>query len=736
VDPVAVATSRRTEADSQFRVEATGTSHEPRTRILKHGDTFAVLSPFGDMVGDEGCPDGLYHQDTRFLSQLELRLNGDRLLLLSSNQAEDNSLLPVDLANADTVAVDGSPLQRELIYVNRRQFIWRSAYYELVLIRNFDLRRHAVTLGMRFAADFADIFEVRGQTRARRGKGSTEIVSPDTVALRYQGLDGAERVTELCFAPAPARIKDNRATFTLDLAPGKWCRLALRIRCDPPADDPAEHDPEQGWTVRQFYRSLRAARQALRASSGRAASIEGSNAVFNELARRSVADLYMLITETEYGPYPFAGIPWYSTFFGRDGIITALLTLWMDPTIAKGVLGFLAATQATETDGERDAEPGKILHEMRNGEMARLGEVPFGRYYGSVDATPLFVMLTGEYFARTGDLETVRRLWPNVTAALRWIDTCGDPDQDGFVEYHRQRETGLVNQGWKDSATAIFHANGELASGPIALCEVQGYVFAAKRHAATLALVLGDPTTATRLQAEAETLRQNFEAAFWCDELSTYALALDGDKRPCRVIASNAGHALLTGIAAPDRAERVAATLMRAGCFSGWGIRTVALTASRYNPISYHNGSVWPHDNALIALGFARYGLKEPGLRVATGLFDAASYWEPRRLPELFCGFPRHRMAPTMYPVACSPQAWAGAAVFALVQANLGLHFDARAGEIRFDCPRLPDFLDRLQLRGLRLGDATADVLFHRLDGEVAATVTQRSGAVRVVVIH
>jgi glycogen debranching enzyme len=730
---MAVAARQRSEADSQFRIEASGAFHEPRTRILKHNDTFAVLSQFGDMVGDSGCPDGLYHQDTRFLSQLELRLNGDRPLLLSSNQAEDNSLLPVDLANADTVGADGSPLQRELIYVNRRQFVWRSAYYELLLIRNFDMRRHVVTLGMRFASDFADVFEVRGERRARRGSGSAELVSPGTAALRYRGLDGAERVTELSFAPVPAHLDNNSANFVLDLGPGKWCRLALRIRCDP-ADGDLIDEPD--WTVREVYRSLRSARQALRASSGRAASVEGSNAVFNELARRSVADLYMLITETEYGPYPFAGIPWYSTFFGRDGIITALLTLWLDPAIAKGVLGFLAATQATETDRESDAEPGKILHEMRNGEMARLGEVPFARYYGSVDATPLFVMLIGEYFARTGDLDTVRRLWPNVMAALRWIDNSGDPDRDGFVEYHRQSATGLVNQGWKDSAVAIFHADGELAKGPIALCEVQGYVFAGKRHAAALALALGEVATAARLDAEAERLRQQFEAAFWCEELSTYALALDGDKRPCRVVASNAGHALLTGIAAPERAERVAATLMRVGCFSGWGIRTVALTAARYNPISYHNGSVWPHDNALIALGFARYGLKEPALRVFTGLFDAASYWEPRRLPELFCGFPRHRMAPTMYPVACSPQAWASAAVFALVQASLGLHFDHRAGEIRFDRPRLPDFLERLHVRGLRLGDGEADILFHRLDGEVAATVTRRRGAVRVVVIH
>jgi glycogen debranching enzyme len=719
---------KRTEDESQFRIEATGAFREPRTRILKHGETFAVLNQFGDMVGDSGSPDGLYHQDTRFLSQLELRLNGDRPLLLSSNPAEDSSVLPVDLANTDTTAADGSVLHRELIYLNRRQFIWRSAYYELLQVRNFDLRPHTVTLTLCFAADFADVFEVRGQKRARRGKCSAERVSADTVALRYVGLDGIERATILRFSPAPTQLDKSGTQFVLELGPGKWSRVVLRAGCG----DPGSGD----WNVRRFYRALRDARHALRRSSGRAASVEGSNAVFNELARRSVADLYMLITETDQGPYPYAGIPWYSTVFGRDGIITALMTLWLDPTIAKGVLGFLAETQATETDEKRDAEPGKILHELRKGEMAQLGEVPFGCYYGTVDATPLYIMLVGEYFARTGDLDSVRRWWPNVRAALRWVDTDGDPDGDGFVEYRKQSAAGLDNQGWKDSSDAIFHADGSLVRGPVALCEVQGYVFAAKRHAANLARALGEADAATRLEREAEQLRRKFEAAFWCEELSTYALALDGEKRPCRVIASNAGHALLTGIAAPDRAARVAETLMRVGSFSGWGIRTVASSAARYNPISYHNGSVWPHDNALIARGLARYGHKEAALRVFGGLFDAVSYWDPRRLPELFCGFARRHTAPTMYPVACSPQAWASASVFALVQASLGLKFDHGAGEIRFEYPMLPGFLEYLHVRGLRLGDAMADVMLHRFSGEVAATVTRREGQVRVVVVH
>jgi glycogen debranching enzyme len=725
---MAGAAAEASESDSQFRIEATGAFREPRSRILKHGDTFAVLNNFGDIAGDRGSPDGLYHHDTRHLSQLELYLNGDRPLLLSANPGEDNALLTVDLANPDMTDLDGRALHRERIYINRRQFVWEDAYNELVLVRNFDVEPHVITLSLRFAADFVDVFEVRGQHRAKRGRRSAERLSGEAVVLRYLGLDGIERDTYLRFEPPPARLDTSSAQFILKLNGGEGTRIVLRVDCGAPS--------KEKWGVRRYYRALRASRHASRQASARAASVESSNAVFNELARRSAADLYMLMTETPQGPYPYAGIPWYSTVFGRDGIITALLTLWTDPTIAKGVLSFLAAEQATEIDSERDAEPGKILHEMRQGEMARLGEVPFARYYGSVDATPLFVMLAGAYYTRTGDLDTLRSIWPNIKAALQWIDTYGDPDHDGFVEYDRQSAAGLANQGWKDSGDAIFHADGELANGPIALCEVQGYVYAAKRHAAELARALSDDTMAARLTEAAETLRCQFEDAFWCEDLSTYAIALDGEKRPCRVITSNAGHALLTGIAVPDRAARVAETLFRVGSFSGWGIRTVAMSAARYNPISYHNGSVWPHDNAMIALGLSRYNFKQPVLRILTGMFNAASYWEPRRLPELFCGFARRRTGPTMYPVACSPQAWASAAVLALVQASLGLQFDPVAHEIRFEHPMLPAFLDHLHVRGLRLGDAEADVLLHRSGEEVAATVTRRCGEVRIVIVH
>lgn len=714
---------------SRFYIESQVSFQERRVRTLKHGDTFGVFDRHGNITAGPGSSEGLYHHDTRYLSCFELSLNSGPLLLLSSNVQEDNAVLTVDLANPRWQLPDGGILHGELIHVNRLKYVWESACYERLLVHNFDTRAHSVVLGLRFAADFADLFEVRGERRARRGEVSTERRSDTLVALRYMGFDAIERLTSLAFEPTPNYLDNTAARFDLRLEPGQGMRVVLRIACDQKTSDNA--------IGRRFYSSLRSARRALRRSSGRAASLDSSNSLFNEMARRSVADLYMLLTDTEYGPYPFAGIPWFSTPFGRDGLLTALFTLWIDPAIARGVLRFLAATQATETDPERDAEPGKILHEMRDGEMARLREVPFARYYGSVDATPLFVLLAGEYFKRTGDVDTIRELWPNVEAALHWIDAYGDVDGDGFVEYQRKNPNGLVNQGWKDSHDAIFHEDGRLAEGPIALCEVQGYVYAAKRHAAAMASALDHPAAAATLALQADALGEQFEAAFWSDELSTYVLALDGAKRPCRVVSSNAGHALLSGIASPERARRVAETLLSTSCFSGWGVRTVARSAARYNPISYHNGSVWPHDNAVICLGLARYGLSVEVLRIFRGLFEAGGYMDLRRLPELFCGFAWRRLtAPTLYPVACAPQAWASGTVFALVQASLGMSFEQGGEEIRFDRPVLPEFLDELHLRRLQAKHGEADVTLRRYGVEVSVNITRRHGKVPIVVVR
>jgi len=714
-----------TAAESPFYIPMTGPAVRPRS-ALKHNDMFMVVDSHGDIGASAGSPDGLFHADTRYLARLELKIDHLQPLLLGSNLRDDNSAFTVDLTNPDIYRGGHLVLAKDLLHIVRTIFLWQGTAYQRIGMQNHGDSTACFDLGLEFDNDFADLFEVRGSMRPRRGSWSSQLLSASDVGFDYQGLDGVVRSTVLRLDPAPARLAVNKASYQIELAPGQSTSVFIA----------ATSDRAHSGRPMPFFRGLLAHRREMRRSTIGTTSIETSNNIFNEIVCRSMADLTMLMTATPQGYYPYAGIPWYSTTFGRDGLITALQMLWIDPRIARGVLRRLAAHQATVSDPLNDAEPGKILHEMRGGEMAALREVPFAHYYGSVDATPLFVLLAGLYVERTGDDATLRELWPAIEAALRWIDGPGDADGDGFVEYQRATEQGLANQGWKDSYDAVFHADGRLAEGAIALAEVQGYVFAGKQLAARCARRLGLPGKAEALQQQAAQLAARFEEAFWCPELGTYALALDGAKQPCRVRSSNAGQLLFTGIVRQDRAEQVAADLMRPHFFSGWGIRTIARGEARYNPMSYHNGSIWPHDNALIALGFARYGCKHLLDQLFKGLFEAASYLDARRLPELFCGFARERRrGPTLYPVACAPQAWASATPFTLLEAALGIEFDPGRDEIRFVNPRLPAFLNEVILRDLRLGKCSADLRVRRHNDDVALEVLRTEGQIRISIV-
>ena len=683
-------------ADPFQIIAVPGQPREP-TRVLKDGESFAVFDEHGDVTPGGLGEQGLYHLGTRHLSRLSVGLFGRRPLLLGSSVREQNDLLAIDLTNADVPAREGGPIRRELLHVYRAVTLVEGQCRQVLRFSNYAAFDLVIPVTVLFDADFADVFEVRGMTRARRGHLVPPKWSGNSVLMRYVGLDQVVRETRLHFSLAPVSADGGSAAFEVCVKPDEVHELAILVEC--------LHGQEE---TRPF-----AIPGHTRSQGGRRGGVDITSGYepFDAWVRRSRADLVMMTSKTGAGRYPYAGVPWFSAPFGRDGLITALQMLWLDPDLAKGVLAFLADTQARTLDPSRDAEPGKILHEMRHGEMAALGEIPFGRYYGSVDATPLFVLLAGEYLARTGDVEFLRLLSPAVEAALGWMSGPGDPDGDGFIEYDRHSGDGLVQQGWKDSQDSVFHENGGLAEAPIALCEVQAYAHGAWLGAAGIAEALGHPKRAAEHRDRADRLRARFNDAFWLPDLSVYALALDRDKRPCRVVSSNAGQCLFTGICPTDRGELVAQRLADDSSFSGWGIRTIASAQRGYNPMSYHNGSIWPHDNALIALGFSRVGRTSLAARVLDAMLDCADAMPLRRLPELLCGFHRREgEGPTLYPVACAPQAWASGAVFMLLQAVLGLSVDGARGEVHFKGAHLPARIHNLHLRGLSVGRSEVDL--------------------------
>ncbi len=698
-------------------------------RVLKHGDCFGVFDHHGNIVPGDASEEGVYHDGTRFLSWFELLLFGHRPLLLSSTVGIDDAVFDADLTNPDVMRDGHIALARGEVNVHRSRILWDPCCIERIRVTNFRLNRIEVPLAIRFDADFADVFEVRGTRRARRGERLPDV-NGDEYVMRYRGIDERERRSRVRWSRPPDKVDNGRAVFLLRLEPKETATIVLSVAYETDAQPPAS-----GPVLKAFDHALTQTRARRATQNASCCRVLSSSPMFNRWLDRSTADLQIMLTDTPHGSYPYAGIPWFSTPFGRDGLITAFELLWVNPAIARGVLAFLAEMQATSRNDEQDAQPGKILHEMRGGEMAALGEVPFGRYYGSCDATPLFVMLAHAYYQRTGDREFIDGIWPNIVAALEWMHTSGDPDQDGFIDYSRRTDAGLINQGWKDSHDSIFHDDGTSAEGPIALCEVQGYAYGAWHGAAQLAALKGDVRAVDEWSARADRLRERFELEYWCEDLDTYALALDGRRRPCRVRTSNPGHCLFSGIVTPERAKRVCDTLMADASFNGWGVRTVAASERRYNPQSYHNGSIWPHDNALVAAGASRYGFTSAATRILNATLELSEAVDLHRLPELICGFTRRGREPTLYPVACAPQAWAAGAAFLMLAASLGVQIDAPARRISFSRGRLPESIEWIRLTDLAVGDALVDLQIERHPHDLGVTIIRREGDVEIVTV-
>lgn len=689
-------------------------------QALKDADTFLVADNWGDL---KGGADGLFHQDTRILSRFAMTVGLARPSRLSSGVSRDNVFFTAHVTNRPLPPMGGRSAPAGVLHIERRRFVWDRRMFERLRMVNHGVEDVLLPLAFDFAADFADIFQVRGTLREKRGTASPPSHDGRAVTFAYTGLDDVTRTSCLSFSEPPARLTGSRAEFMFSLPMGK--ELDLYIECGP---DLCVAPDDRRWRENAV-----AARLAMRRRRRRGASVRGPRSPrFNAWLDQSRADIALLTTDLPTGPYPYAGTPWFSTPFGRDGIITAWQMLWLDPSLAKGVLTYLAARQATEVDAFKDAQPGKIMHETRGGEMSALGEVPFGLYYGGVDTTCLFVALAGAYARRTGDLDLIRRLWPNLIAATEWMRDWGDSNGDGLIDYQRAAETGLSNQGWKDSEDSIFHADGRFPKGPVALLEVQGYAYAAWQAMAEL----GERLTDGRARAwgiRAEEVRQLVEERFWMEDQSFYAIALDGDGNPCEAIGSNAGHLLFTGLPTAARAEAVTRRLLGAEFRSGWGIRTLAWGQARFNPMSYHNGSVWPHDTSLGVAGMARYGERDAVALILGEIYGAASRFQ-MRLPELFCGFEREPgEGPIAYPVACLPQAWAAGSVFLMLQAALGIEIDALSRTVTLTAPTLPTGIERLTVSRLQVGEASVDLAFERVGDQVVVMPRNRIGDLRIV---
>ncbi|MDQ6681868.1 MAG: hypothetical protein M3Y88_01175, partial [Chloroflexota bacterium] len=692
--------------------------------VIKDGEPFFLCPPDGLIPILRGHGYGLYHHDTRFLSGYELTMNRTHLGPLAAVAVSSDTAL-LELANRAIELDDGRSIAKERLAVRWTRELDgdRPELHDRIAIHNYSAETANLTLQLAFAAEFEDVFEIRGMMAQRRGLLHDPRWDGDRLGFRYDGQDGVVRTLTVSFDPAPARHDGASCEVDIDVASRGKEVIAIRLKIGEeiePGAKPIERRTAKGPRPKGANASARAdtTEGGWAGGPGWTASVRSDSLSLDAVLGRSLDDLSTLRAELDGRDYYAAGVPWFSTLFGRDSLIAACQTLAFEPRVAAETLRLLARRQGTKVDEWRHEQPGKILHELRIGELARLHEIPHTPYYGSIDSTPLFLIVLARHATWTGSLDLFRELRDSVDRALDWIGRFGDPTGDGYVAYPSTAKKGLINQGWKDSGDGIVTADGEIAESPIALAEVQGYVYAAKREIATLYEREGDAERAERLRSEADELQARFERDFWSDELGCYILARQAGGKPCAVATSNAGQVLWSGIASPEHAHAVAERLMREDMFSGWGVRTLSADALAHNPIGYHLGTIWPHDNSLIAEGFRRYGLDEAADRILRGLVEAATDFPQQRLPECFAGYPRATFGvPVRYPVACHPQAWAAGAIPHLIVSNLGLVADGFERRLRIDRPRLPSFVEHLELRRLPVADAHVDLVFERVDG-------------------
>lgn len=692
-------------------------------RVMKENDLFLLTDKSGNIPENHTYGLGLYTKDTRFLSRWDVRINGKDPILLSSD-ADQNHLTTILLTNPHMEEEGELILWRESIQIKRKRFIYDDVLYEELSVKNYYPKPVSFELEMEVDADFQDMFIVRGFQTGKVGQRTGQNLENDTLTLAYKGADEINRYTHITWDKEAKRAEDNHVTFHFSLKHNEEDQVIITVV--------PQIGEERKQEILPFEQALEKLTSSYKVWEEKVPTVQTDYKPLESLVKRGITDLRVLLTDVGYGQFPVAGLPWFGVPFGRDSLIAALQMLPFNSEVAKGTLITMAHYQGENKDAWRDEQPGKIMHEIRFGELANTNQIPFTPYYGTIDATPLFLVLLVEYVKWTGDYEIIGQLQKNTDAALNWINEYGDRDGDLFLEYHQESSKGIANQGWKDSGDSIVHRSGDYADTPIALSEVQGYVYQAKTGLADIYEAVGRAEEAAVLRGEAKALQEKFDHEFWMDDVSFYAIALDGNKQQVGTITSNPGHLLMSGMLSSERVEAVSKTLLSSKMFSGYGIRTMGENEAGYNPMSYHDGSIWPHDNSLIVLGLSKAGKQEEANEVIQGLIDASAHFEYDRLPELFCGYSKEQGKPVLYPVACSPQAWAAGTPLLFVQSILGMFPDSTKKQIHIR-PQLLPSMNVLSLGGIEVGSGKLSLTVRRENDEVTMNITENTTGYEIV---